>query len=157
MPRGATVPLEGRVARDEGQVRVVEGVGRNLLEDENVRAVVVTMRDTTSRRELEQQLERRAFQDDLTGLANRALFVDRLEHALSRAPREHEVGIAVLFIDLDDFKAVNDGMGHAAGDELIRGVAERIRSCVRPARHRRAARRRRVHGAGRGHPVAERT
>jgi diguanylate cyclase (GGDEF)-like protein/PAS domain S-box-containing protein len=133
MPRGATVPLEGRIRAEGGQIRVVEGVGQNLLEDENVRAIVVTMRDTTSRRELEQQLERRAFHDDLTGLANRALFVDRLEHALSRVSRDGDPKIAVLFIDLDDFKAVNDGMGHAAGDALIRGVADRIRSCVRPA------------------------
>jgi diguanylate cyclase (GGDEF)-like protein/PAS domain S-box-containing protein len=133
MPRGSTVPLEGRIRADGGQVRAVEGIGQNLLEDENVRAIVVTMRDTTSRRELEQQLERRAFQDDLTGLANRALFVDRLEHALSRFAREGDPKLAVLFIDLDDFKAVNDGMGHAAGDALIRGVADRIRSCVRPA------------------------
>jgi diguanylate cyclase (GGDEF)-like protein/PAS domain S-box-containing protein len=133
MPRGSTVPLEGRIRTAGGQLRVVEGVGQNLLEDENVRAVVVTMRDTTTRRELEQQLERRAFQDDLTGLANRALFVDRLEHALSRFAREGTPKLAVLFIDLDDFKAVNDGMGHAAGDALLRGVADRIRSCVRPA------------------------
>jgi diguanylate cyclase (GGDEF)-like protein/PAS domain S-box-containing protein len=132
MPRGGTVPLEGRVCA-AGGVRVVEGIGQNLLEDENVRSVVITMRDTTSRRALEQQLERRAFRDDLTGLANRALFIDRLEHALRRSLRADQVGIAVLFVDLDDFKAVNDGMGHAAGDALLRGVAERIRSCVRPA------------------------
>ena len=132
MPRGTTVPLEGRARSPSGQVRVLEGVGRNLLEDENVRAVVVTMRDTTRRHELEQQLQRRAFQDGLTGLANRALFVDRLEHAIKRSIRERELGIAVLFIDLDDFKAVNDGMGHSRGDEVIRGVAERIRNCVRP-------------------------
>lgn len=133
LPRGATVPLEGRVCAEGGQIRVLEGVGRNLLEDANVRAIVVTMRDTTSRHELEQRLERRAFHDDLTGLANRALFVDRLEHALNRSARKPDVGIAVLFVDLDDFKAVNDGMGHSAGDEVIRGVGERIRSCVRPA------------------------
>ncbi len=132
MPRGTTVPLEGRAHSREGQVRVLEGVARNLLEDENVRAVVVTMRDTTRRHELERQLQRRAFQDGLTGLANRALFVDRLEHAIKRSLRDPELGIAVLFLDLDDFKAVNDGMGHAAGDQVIRGVAERIRSCVRP-------------------------
>ena len=132
MPRGGTVPVEGRVCcTDDGQSRVVEGVGQNLLEDENVRAVVLTLRDTTSRRELEQQLERRAFQDDLTGLANRSLFIDRLEHALSRAARNDEPGIAVVFIDLDDFKSVNDGMGHAAGDDLLRGVANRISKCVR--------------------------
>jgi diguanylate cyclase (GGDEF)-like protein/PAS domain S-box-containing protein len=132
MPRGTTVPLEGRVRLADGEVRVLEGVGRNLLEDENVRAVVVTMRDTTQRHALERQLQRRAFQDGLTGLANRVLFVDRLEHAIQRSAREPELGVAVLFIDLDDFKAVNDGMGHSAGDEVIRSVAERIRSCVRP-------------------------
>jgi diguanylate cyclase (GGDEF)-like protein/PAS domain S-box-containing protein len=132
MAAGATVPLEGRVRAEGGQVRELEGIARNLLEDENVRAIVVTMRDTTSRRELEQQLERRAFQDELTGLANRALFADRLDHALNRTARDSDVRIAVLFVDLDDFKAVNDGMGHGAGDEVIRGVAERIRTCVRP-------------------------
>ena len=131
MPRGATVPIEGRIAAPGGQIRVLEGVARNLLEDESVRAIVVTLRDTTKRHELEQQLERRAFQDGLTGLANRTLFVDRLEHALDRSARNHHAGIAVLFIDVDDFKSVNDGMGHSAGDEVIRGVAERIRSCVR--------------------------
>jgi diguanylate cyclase (GGDEF)-like protein/PAS domain S-box-containing protein len=133
MPRGSTVPLQGRVRTADGDVRVLEGVGRNLLEDENVRALVVTMRDTTQRHQLERQLQRRAFQDGLTGLANRALFVDRLEHAIKRTARQPDVGVAVLFIDLDDFKAVNDGMGHSAGDEVIRTVAERIRVSVRAA------------------------
>ncbi len=131
-PTQATAPLEGCVRAADGQIRALEGVARNLLDDHNVRAIVVTLRDTTARRELEQQLERRAFHDELTGLANRALFADRLSHALKRKARDHNVGIGVLFIDLDDFKAINDGMGHSAGDELIRGVAERIRTSVRP-------------------------
>ena len=134
MPRGTTVPLEGRVRSQDGQVRVLEGVGRNLLEDENVRAVVVTMRDTTRRRELERQLA-------APGVPGRVSPGSRTERSSSTASstrssasvRDRELGIAVLFIDLDDFKAVNDGMGHSAGDEVIRGVAERISSCVRPA------------------------
>ena len=132
LPVGATVPLEGRVHDAAGQARVVEGLARNLLADENVGAIVVTLRDTTTRRELEQQLERRAFHDDLTGLANRALFADRMSHALKRKQRDLQTSLAVLFIDLDDFKAVNDGMGHDAGDELIRAAGERIRANVRP-------------------------
>ncbi|HEX4520592.1 MAG TPA: EAL domain-containing protein [Gaiellaceae bacterium] len=132
LPPGSTVPLEGSVHGADDHVRMVEGFGQNLLEDANVGAIVVTLRDTTTRRELEQQLERRAFHDELTGLANRALFADRMSHALKRKQRDHQVGMAVLFIDLDDFKAVNDGMGHDAGDDLIRCVAERIRSSVRP-------------------------
>jgi len=133
MAPGATVPLEGHAPGNGRQVRMLEGTGQNLLEDENIRAIVITLRDTTSQHELEQQLERRAFHDDLTGLANRALFAERLAHAVKRNGRESADRFAVLFIDLDDFKAVNDGMGHGAGDELIRGVADRIRASVRPA------------------------
>jgi len=132
LPPGSIVPLEAPVDGHDGRPRMVEGFGRNLLADANVGAIVVTLRDTTTRRELEQQLERRAFHDELTGLANRALFADRMSHALKRKARDPQVGMAVLFIDLDDFKAVNDGMGHEAGDDLIRGVAERIRANVRP-------------------------
>ncbi len=132
MPLDATAPIDGPACGPDGQIRILEGIGRNLLADANVNAIVVTLRDTTSRRELEQQLERRAFHDELTGLANRALFADRLTHAIKRKTRDAEVGLAVLFIDLDDFKAVNDGMGHGAGDQLLRCVAERIRMNVRP-------------------------
>jgi diguanylate cyclase (GGDEF)-like protein/PAS domain S-box-containing protein len=131
-PTGATVALAGDVRAADGTILAVEGTGCNLLADENVRAVVVTLRDVTRRRQLEAQLERRAFHDELTGLANRALFSDRVTHALDRSSRDISC-VAILFIDLDDFKTVNDGMGHAAGDELIRGVAERIRSGLRPA------------------------
>ncbi|MFZ1880506.1 MAG: EAL domain-containing protein [Gaiellaceae bacterium] len=132
MPEGAIVPLEGSVSVDNDAVVAVEGTVCNLLADQSVRALVVTLRDVTARRTLEEQLERRAFHDDLTDLANRALFADRVAHALSRSVRRSVIGVAVLFIDLDDFKAVNDGLGHGAGDELLRGVAVRIRAGLRP-------------------------
>jgi diguanylate cyclase (GGDEF)-like protein/PAS domain S-box-containing protein len=133
MPLGAVVPLEGRVAGNDGLVLVFEGTGANLLGDDNVGSLVVTLRDTTSRRELEEQLQRRVFCDDLTGIANRALFADRVAHALDRSTRQLDIRVAVMFVDLDDFKAVNDGLGHGAGDQLLRAVAVRIRACLRPA------------------------
>lgn len=77
------------------------------------------------------RLEHQAFHDPLTGLANRALFTDRLVHALQR--RDHGTGAAVLFLDLDDFKTINDTLGHAAGDELLCAVALRVQSVLRPA------------------------
>jgi diguanylate cyclase (GGDEF)-like protein len=80
---------------------------------------------------LEDRLKHQAFHDPLTGLANRVLFTDRLRHALSRRPRTGEARLAVLFVDLDDFKMVNDSLGHGAGDDLLRAVADRIRSALR--------------------------
>ncbi len=127
----ATCELSAGLIEGSGRRRVVEGCATNLLDDASVAALVVTLRDVTVRRELEAQLERRAFHDDLTGLANRALFVNRVTHALERA-EESGQGVAVVFVDLDDFKAVNDGMGHAAGDALLQQLADRIRGCVPP-------------------------
>ena len=83
---------------------------------------VVTCHDITERHELEQQLTHQAFHDALTGLANRALFRDRLGHAMARARGAGSYG--VLFIDLDDFKTVNDSLGHAAGDALLREMTD---------------------------------
>jgi len=87
--------------------------------------------DITVRKQLEEQLQRQAFHDSLTGLANRALLSDRLAHALDRVERRPDSAVAVLFLDLDDFKTVNDSLGHAAGDELLIIVAQRIRGVLR--------------------------
>jgi diguanylate cyclase (GGDEF)-like protein len=80
----------------------------------------------------QESLEHQAFHDTLTGLPNRALFQDRLQHALARQSREGRP-LAVLLVDLDDFKTVNDSLGHAAGDELLKFVATALRECLRPA------------------------
>ena len=87
--------------------------------------------DITLRKQLEVQLQHQAFHDSLTGLANRALFRDRVAHALARQVRGHGA-VAVLFSDLDDFKTVNDSLGHEAGDQLLVAVAERLRAVMRP-------------------------
>ena len=92
---------------------------------------VWSFRDVTDRIRLEDELEYRAFHDSLTGLANKALFQDRLEHALARIA-ETGSHLAVLFIDLDDFKTVNDSLGHGEGDQLLKGVATNLSECLRP-------------------------
>src|SRR5829696_4360471 len=97
--------------------------------------VGLVFEDFTERRALEDQLVHQAFHDSLTGLPNRVLFLDRLVHALSRAKREDErgnaYGLALLYMDLDDFKRFNDSLGHQAGDKLLVGVAERVGAHLR--------------------------
>ncbi len=120
-----------RLRHADGGWRWVDVVGQNRLAEPAVRALVLNYRDVTDRKRLEDQLQHDAFHDPLTGLANRALFGDRVAHALDRR-RPTADRAAVLFIDLDDFKLVNDSLGHAAGDSLLGAVAERIRACLRP-------------------------
>ncbi|MFD0349826.1 putative bifunctional diguanylate cyclase/phosphodiesterase [Kitasatospora aburaviensis] len=102
----------------------------DLRGDPTVGALVLTLRDVTEQRQMERELTHRAFHDSLTGLANRVLFQDRVGHALSRSERSGAV-TGVLFIDLDDFKVVNDTQGHAVGDELLVAVSLRVSTALR--------------------------
>jgi diguanylate cyclase (GGDEF)-like protein/PAS domain S-box-containing protein len=121
---------EWRLRYADGSFRHVSAVATNLLGDEHIGGLVLTARDVEERKAFEEQLRHRAFHDELTGLANRALFFDRVEHALMQAARA-DAQAAVLFIDLDDFKLINDRLGHAAGDAVLQEVATRLRACVR--------------------------
>ena len=102
----------------------------NLLDDEHVGGIVLNCRDISERKAFEEQLTHQAFHDPVTGLANRALFAERVRHAIARSRREHN-RIAVVFLDLDDFKTINDSLGHAAGDEVLAEVAKRLATSVR--------------------------
>ncbi|MGA8724361.1 MAG: EAL domain-containing protein [Acidimicrobiales bacterium] len=127
---GASVTALWRVHHESGSLRYVEVIAKNLLSDRAVDGIVLTLRDVSERKGLEEELKHQAFHDALSGLANRALFRDRLEHALARSERS-KASLAVLFLDLDDFKVVNDSLGHAAGDALLVEVAKRVANSLR--------------------------
>jgi diguanylate cyclase (GGDEF)-like protein/PAS domain S-box-containing protein len=117
--------------RKDGSSFPVEYLSTPILQDGEVVGAVVTFKDVTERKALEEQLHHQAFHDPLTGLPNRALFMDRLEHALSRANRRGSK-VGVLFMDLDNFKVINDSLGHEAGDQLLVATAKRLKACLRP-------------------------
>jgi diguanylate cyclase (GGDEF)-like protein/PAS domain S-box-containing protein len=104
----------------------------DLLQDEHVRGIVLNSRDVSERKAFEEQLAHQAFHDPVTNLANRALFADRVQHSIMRSLRGGP-SIGVMFIDLDDFKTVNDSLGHAAGDTVLQEVGRRLELAVRPA------------------------
>jgi diguanylate cyclase (GGDEF)-like protein/PAS domain S-box-containing protein len=124
---GAGRPLECRWRHADGSLRWLETVCNNLLADPKVAGIVLNSRDVTERHQLSEQLRRRAFHDPLTGLANRAKFEERLEQAVGRV----DPALAVLFLDVDNFKMINDSLGHSAGDHVLGEIAHRLRGCVR--------------------------
>lgn len=120
--------IEVRNLTASGSTRWVEW---HLATAEKEPALYATGRDVHERREMEQQLHRSAFYDTLTGMANRALFLDRLQHVIERAHRYGE-RFAVLILDMDNFKNVNDSYGHLVGDRLLVAFAERVQQQLRP-------------------------
>lgn len=130
---GKILNTEMQMQHRDGSWLHFELIGSNLLHDPNVQGLLITARDISERKVFEQQLQHQAFHDALTGLPNRALIMNRLQHALVRASRRtpHDL-LAVLFVDLDMFKVVNDSLGHEAGDHLLIAVAERLQRSVRP-------------------------
>jgi diguanylate cyclase (GGDEF)-like protein/PAS domain S-box-containing protein len=131
---GSHTPLELPALRKGGEeIRVELSLGAiGPAEDEpgGGRYALAIIRDVTERKRMEERLAYLAYHDGLTGLANRAAFLERLEGAIARADREGS-GVAILYLDLDRFKEINDALGHDAGDELLRAVAGRLRKAVR--------------------------
>ncbi|MEG3847934.1 MULTISPECIES: EAL domain-containing protein [unclassified Microcoleus] len=130
-PKRSESPVEYRVRHRNGSWCYVEAVATNLLHDPAVNGIVINCHNITGRKLAEEQLLHDAFHDALTGLPNRALFTDRLEHALRLAKRRKDFLFAVLFLDLDRFKVVNDSLGHAIGDRLLVSIARRLETCLR--------------------------
>jgi len=115
---------------DSDAWRFFDVIVANLLHDKAVNGIVATFHDITERKIYEKELSELAFRDPLTGLANRANFCDRLRFALARAD-ERNASAVVIFFDLDNFKAINDTFGHAAGDATLRTIADRVLGCLR--------------------------
>lgn len=125
-----TAKREWRIAHANGDWMTVDNVGTNLLREPVIRGLVLNTRDVTEQSVIKQQYMHQAFHDPLTDLANRSLFLYQVGHALARGSR-HGQPITILFLDLDNFKTVNDSLGHAAGDRLLVDAARRLASCVR--------------------------
>src|SRR5439155_2652090 len=121
---------ELRFLHKNGRWIWLEGFAQNMLQEASVGAIVLNYRDVSQRRMTEKQLEFRAHYDVLTDLPNRVLFRDRVTTGLAQA-RRNKRGLAIMYLDLDHFKLVHDGLGHSFGDALLSAVARRLQSGLR--------------------------
>jgi diguanylate cyclase (GGDEF)-like protein/PAS domain S-box-containing protein len=127
-----TVTVQLRAGSADGTWRWLQLVATNLVDDPSVEGIIVNARDVSEERQLQERLRYDATHDTLTKLANRAFFDERVRLFASEAPHA-ETTMAILAVDLDDFKPVNDALGHHVGDALLVAVAERLRRCVLPS------------------------
>jgi diguanylate cyclase (GGDEF)-like protein/PAS domain S-box-containing protein len=125
----ATARVQARIMHADGSWRWMENSYTNLLHDPSVQGIVGNARDVSDTRHYQDQLAYQASHDELTGLANRALFTAHTERALANA---RPGTVAVALVDLDDFKTINDRLGHGVGDSLLVAVSARLRACLRP-------------------------
>ncbi len=130
--RGRVIGPVESVVENGDRRSTLECVGSNLMDDTAIGGLALNFRDVTERKALEEQLRKLAFHDPLTLLANRSLFWNRVEHALELAHRSKQ-HVAVMFLDLDNFKNVNDSLGHDAGDRLLQAAAQRLVKTTRPS------------------------
>jgi len=131
-PRSGQNPIvECRLRHAEEKWLYFECVVRNLIDHKNISGIVYNAREITERKHAQEQLLFSATHDALTGLPSRASFLGRLQSVVDRMKRHPHEAAAVLFIDIDDFKVVNDCYGHATGDLLIKEVSNRLRACMR--------------------------
>ena len=130
--KGIADRYELRLRRKSGETIYVMVGGVPILDaNGKVSGSMGVFTDITGRKHIEEQLQHDAFHDGLTGLANRALFMDHLRMTIERGKNRHRNAYAVLFLDFDRFKIINDSLGHAEGDKLLKGIAQRLQSSVR--------------------------